>query len=81
MAIPMRLRNLTWRVKEANTRVRENHERQRAIVHAQNRKQLQVERDGIRSHINHMAPGVRRVFLAARLEHIKNALKEKEAAT
>ena len=40
MAIPTRLRNQTWRVKEANTRVRENHERQRAIVHAQNRKQL-----------------------------------------
>ena len=80
MTIPMKLRNLTWRVKEANTRVRENHERQRAIVHAQNRKQLQVERDGIRSHIHGMAPGVRRVFLAARLEHIKNALKEKDAA-
>ena len=47
MTIPMRLRNLTWRVKEANTRVREDHERQRAIVHAQNRKQLQVERDGV----------------------------------
>ena len=67
MAIPMQLRNLTWRVKAANTRVRENHERQRAIVHAQNRKQ------------HHMAPGVRRVFLAARLEHIKTALKVKEA--
>ena len=79
MAIPMQVRNLTWRVKAANTRVRENHERQRAIIHAQNRKQLQVERDGPRSHIHHMAPGVRKVFLAARLEHIKNALKEKEA--
>ena len=79
MAIPMQLRNLAWRIKAANTRVRENHERQRAIIHAQNRKQLQVERDGIRSHIHHMAPGVRKVFLAARLEHIKNALKEKEA--
>ena len=78
MAIPMRLRNLTWRVKEASTRVRENHERQRAIVHAQNQKQLQVERDGIRSHIHGMAPGVRKVFLAARLEHIKTALKEKD---
>ena len=80
MTIPMKLQNLTWRVKEANTRVRKNHERQRAIVHAQNRKQLQIERDGIRSHIHGMAPGVRRVFLAARLEHIKNALKEKDAA-
>ena len=48
MTILMRLRNLTWRVKEANTRVRESHERQRAIVHAQNRKQRQVEQDGIR---------------------------------
>ena len=66
-------------VKVANTRVRENHERQRAIVHAQTRKQLQVERDGIRAQIHHMAPGVRKVFLAARLEHIKNALKEKSA--
>ena len=79
MAIPMQLRNLTWRVKAANKRVRENHEPQHTIVAAQDRKQLQVERDGIRSHIHHMAPGVRKVFLAARLEHIKNALKEKEA--
>ena len=70
----MRLRNLTWRVTEANTRVRENHERERAIVHAQDRKQLQVERDLIRSHIHGMAPGVRKVFLAARLEHIKTCL-------
>jgi len=80
MTIPMRHRNLTWRVREASTRVRENHEKQRAIVHAQNRKQLQFERDGIRSHIQYMAPGVRRVFLAARLEHIKNILKEKATA-
>ena len=80
MAAPVHYCNLTWRVHEASKRIRENHERQRAIIHAQNRKQLQVERDGIRSHIHHMAPGVRKVFLAARLEHIKNALKEKEAA-
>ena len=80
MTTPMRHRNLTWRVREASTRVRENHERQRAIVHAQNRKQLRFERDDIRSHIQHMPAGVRRVFLAARLEHIKNALKEKDAA-
>ena len=77
MAIPMQVRNLTWRVKAANTRVRENHERQRAIIHAQNRKQLQVERDGIRSHINHMAPGVRRVFLTARLEHTSKKKKQR----
>ena len=80
MAIPMQLGNLTWRVREASTRVPENHERHCTIAHAQNRKQLQFERDGIRSHIQYMAPGVRRVFLAARLEHIKNILKEKATA-
>ena len=80
MAIPMRLQNVTWRAREASARVRENHERQRAIVSAQNRNQLRVERDGIRGHIYGMAPGVRKASLAARLEHIKNALKEKGTA-
>ena len=75
MAIPMQLRNVTWRAREASARVRESHERQRAIVSAQNKRQLQVERDGIRAHIHGMPAGVRKVFLAARLEHIKNALK------
>ena len=47
MAVPMTYRNLTWRVHEASKRIRENHERQRAIIHAQNRSQLKIEREVI----------------------------------
>ena len=74
MAVPVRHGNLTWRVHEASKRVRENHERQRGIIHAQNRSQLKIERDGISSRINRMTPGVRQAFLAARLQHLNNQL-------
>ena len=40
----MTYRNLTWRVHEASKGIRKNHERQRAIIHAQNRSQLKIER-------------------------------------
>ena len=52
MAVPVTHRNITWRVHEASKRIRENHERQRAIIHAQNRSQLKIERDVVASRID-----------------------------
>ena len=75
MAVPMTYLNLTWRVHEASKRIRENHERRRAIIHAQNRSQLKIERDVVASRINRMTPGVRQQFLAVRLEHLKKQLQ------
>ena len=75
MAVPVRHGNLTWRVHEASKRVRENHERQHAIIHAQNRAQLKIERDVIASRVNSMPFGVRQTFLAARLQHLKKQLE------
>ena len=75
MAVPVTHRNITWRVHEASKRIRENHERQRAIIHAQNRSQLKIEREVVASRINRMTPGVRQQFLAARLEHLKKQLQ------
>ena len=75
MAVPVQYRNLTWRVHEASKRIKENHERQRAIIHAQNRSQTKIERDVIASRINRMTPGVRQQFLASRLEHLKKQLE------
>ena len=75
MGVPVTHRNITWRVHEASKRIRENQERQRAIIHAQNRSQLKIEREVIASRINNMPPGVRQQFLAARLEHLKKQLQ------
>ena len=59
MAVPVTHRNITWRVHEASKRIRENHERQRTIIHAQNRSHLKIEREVVASRINRMTPGVR----------------------
>ena len=75
MAIPMQYRNLTWRIHEASERLQENHDRQRAIIHGQNRRQLQVEREVLMSRIHAVPAGLRKVFLAARLEHLKKQLQ------
>ena len=75
MAVPMTHRNLTWRVHQASKRIRENHETERAIIHAQNRSQLKIEQEVVASRINRMPPRVRQRFLAARLEHLKKQLQ------
>ena len=74
MAAPVHFRNMTWRVNEASKRVAANHEIQRAIIHNQNRRQLQIERSVIQSRIYKMPMGVRKVFLASRLENLKKQL-------
>ena len=46
----------------------------RALIDSQNRMQLKAERDTITSRIHKLSPGAKKVFFAARLQHIKKHL-------
>ena len=56
-------RDVTFRVHEANKRLRENYVRQRALIHAQNMRQLADEKAAVRNRINHMHGAVQQAFL------------------
>ena len=56
-------RDVTFRVHEANKRLRENYVRQRALIHAQNMRQLADERAAVRNRINTMHGAVQQAFL------------------
>jgi len=70
-----RYRNVTFHVHEANKRLRENYVRQRALIHAQNQRQLAHERAVVRDRINHMHGGVQQAFLRMRLAHIDRQMQ------
>ena len=64
--------NITWRVNEQSQRVGQHNASMRALVDSQNRLQLKAERDAITSRIHKLSPRAKKVFLAARLQHIKS---------
>ena len=68
-------RNVTFRVREANKKLRENYVRQPALIHAQNTRQLTDERAAVRNRINTMPEGVKQAFLRMRLAHIEHQLR------
>ena len=68
-------RNITFRVHEANKKLRENYVRQRALIHAQNTRQLMDKRAPVRNRINHMPEGTKQAFLRIRLAHIEHQLR------
>ena len=71
-------RNVTFRVHEANKRLRENYVRQRALIHAQNTRQLMDERAAVRNRINTMPEAVKQAFLRMRLLAIEHQLRMKD---
>ena len=73
-----RHRNVTFRVHEANKKLRENYVRQRALILAQNTRQLMDERAAVRNRINTMHDGVKQAFLRMRLAAIDHQLKRNE---
>ncbi len=68
--------NITWRLHEQRRgRIQENMELRRQMLIDSHRQQLRNDRNSIMSHIHRLQPGLRKAFLAMRLEKIKQELK------
>ncbi len=68
--------NITWKLHEQRRgRIQENMELRRQMLIDSHRQQLRNDRNSIMSHIHHLQPGLRKAFLAMRLEKIKEQLK------
>ena len=74
-----RHRNVTFRVHEADKKLRENYMRQRALMHAQNIRQLEDEKAAIAARMNHLTPAVRHAFLRMRLAAVEQQLKNENS--
>ena len=65
------------RVKMQAARIQVNNDKRRALIDAANKRQLVTERGQVEARLTHLAPGIKKVFLAQRLEHIKKHLNKK----
>ena len=68
-------RNETFRVHEASKKLRENYLRQRALIRAQNIRQLEDEKAAVNARYKHLLPGPRHTFLKMHLAAIEQQLK------
>ena len=71
-------RNVVFRVHEANKRLRENYMRQRALIHAQNMRQLMDERAAVNARMNHLNAPAKQAFLRMRLAAIEHQLRRNQ---
>ena len=60
-----KLKNIQWHLQEQRLRLHEN------VLEANYARQVQVEKDAIRSSIARMQPGVQKTYLRMRLEKLK----------
>ena len=74
-----RHRGLVYRVHDENKRLKENYLRQRAIMHAQNLRQLEDEKRAVMARMERLQPGVRGEFLRHRLRAIEERMKEENS--
>jgi hypothetical protein len=65
----------TWKLHEKRGRIQESMALRRAMLLDSHSQQLRNDRNDILSHIHRLQPGVRKAFLAMRLEKIKQQLK------
>jgi hypothetical protein len=65
----------TWKLHEKRGRIQESMALRRAMLLDSHSQQLRNDRNNILSHIQRLQPGVRKAFLAMRLEKIKQQLK------
>ena len=72
-------RNVTFRVHEASKKLRENYMRQRALMRAQNIRQLEDEKAVVMGRLKHMPPATREAFLRMRLAAIEQQLKNENS--
>ena len=74
-----RHRNVMFRVHEASKKFRGNYMRQRALIRAQNIRQLEDEKAAVMARLNHMPPATRAAFLRMRLAAIEQQLKNENS--
>ena len=67
--------NITWKLHERRGRIQENMELRRQMLVDSHRQQLRNDRNAILSHVHQLQPGLRKAFLAMRLEKLKQQLK------
>jgi hypothetical protein len=67
--------NITWKLHERRGRIQENMELRRQMLVDSHSQQLRNDRNSILSHIHRLQPGLRKAFLAMRLEKLKQQLK------
>ncbi len=66
---------ITWKLHERRGRIQENMELRRQMLVDSHSQQLRNDRNSILSHIHRLQPGLRKAFLAMRLEELKQQLK------
>ena len=76
MALPRmvndkKLKHIQWHLKEQRQRLHENVLLRKSMLEANYARQVQVEKDAIRSSIARMQPGVQKTYLRMRLEKLK----------
>ena len=66
-----KISNITWKIHEQRGRIQENMELRRKMLIDSHSQQLRNDRNDILSHIHRLQPGLRKAFLAMRLEKLK----------
>ena len=71
----MNLKDLQWRIHQARReKLTPSIELRRKFLEASYHGQLRAEKVNIEGHINHLQPGVRKVYLQKRLEWLNKKL-------
>ncbi len=70
-----KINNVTWRLHERRGLLQENMELRHKMLAASYHMQLRNDKHAVMSHIHHLQPGLRKVFLQMRLEKINAQLK------
>ena len=76
MALPRmvndkKLKHIQWHLQEQRQRLHENVLLRKSMLEANYARQVQAEKDAIRSNIARMQPGVQKTFLRMRLEKLR----------
>ena len=71
-----RLNKLTYKLHDQRERLAPSIELRRRYIEAAYLNQIRGEKEMIQSRIDRLSPGVRKVFLASRLEKLNEALKK-----
>ena len=66
-----KLKGIQWHLQEQRQRLHENVLLRKSMLEANYARQVQVEKDDIRSRVARMQPGVQQTFLRMRLEKIR----------
>ena len=72
----VRLNKLTFKLHDQRERLAPSIELRRRYIEAAYLNQIRGEKEMIQSRIDRLSPGVRKVFLASRLEKLNKALQK-----